>query len=173
MNPMRVLSSVCLGSLVFLTACSGTAKTEASYPDPDKERLYRYGSLSGENGITVLGGKKKDKDEQSGIGVNSFIWRAALDTISFMPLESADPFGGVILSEWYQDPAVSTERTKVQVYVLSRELRADAVRVTLFRQVSDGRGGWKNAPVAQDSNTKLEDAILTRARELRQANMAM
>ena len=177
MRSLRVLSFFGLiglfaGSLL-LSACSRDIKTEASYPDPDKERIYRYGSLSGTDGFKVVGGKKRDGEMQSGIGVNSFIWRAALDTISFMPLDSADPFGGVILTQWYEDPAAPGERTKVQVYVLSRELRADAVRVSLFREVRDGRSGWKSAPVAAESNTKLEDAILTRARELRQSNMAM
>jgi len=177
----RTIYSVSLLALtaVLLTACGSSdkpkpesTKTETTYPDSDKERLYRYGSLSGgEGGISLLGSKKKDGEMQSGIGVNSFLWRATLDTISFMPLTSADPFGGVIVTDWYTNPQVPSERTKAQVYVLSRELRADAVKVSLFRQVADGKGNWKDAPVAAETNTKLEDAILSRARELRQANM--
>lgn len=158
-------------SLLALPACSGV-ESKAEYPDPDRERVYRYGSLTGgEGGFEILGNRNRSKDsEQSGIGVNSFLWRAALDTISFMPLASADPFGGVIMTDWYSAPGTSNERTKAQVYVLSRELRADAIKATIFRQVQDSRGNWKDAPVAADSGSKLEDAILTRARQIRQAN---
>jgi Domain of unknown function (DUF3576) len=166
--------SLWLLTLLALTACSGDAtKTETTYPDSDRERMYRYGSLAGgEGGISLLGGKKKKGEEQSGIGVNSFLWRAALDTVSFMPLTSADPFGGVILTDWYAAPESKGERTKAQIYVLSRELRASAIKATVFKQAADGRGGWKDVPVGADTNTKLEDAILARARELRQSNLS-
>lgn len=173
MNKLHIFSCFICVSVLFLSACGKDVKTEASYPDPERERIYRYGSLSGSEGFSVVGGKKRDDSEESGIGVNSFIWRAALDTLSFMPLEQADPFGGVIVTQWYEDPEVAGERTRVQVYVLSRELRADAVRVTLFRQVRGADGEWQSAVVAPDSHEKLENAILMRARELRQSNMAM
>lgn len=169
------LTQVSFAALLLLTACGSDVKTEASYPDADRERLYRYGSLTGgDGGISIMGGPKRDRDsEQSGIGVNSFLWRGALDTISFMPLTSADPFGGVIMTDWYSPAETPNERSKVQVYVLARELRADAIRATVFRQVKDARGNWNDAPVAADSGTKLENAILSRARELRQSNMGM
>lgn len=162
--------AVALVALLSLSACKGV-ETKAEYPDRDRERIYRYGSLTGgDGGFEILGGKKKKgAEENSGIGVNSFLWRATLDTVSFMPLASADPFGGVILTDWYTDPAAPSERTKAQVYVTSRELRADALKANVFRQVADGRGGWRDAPVAADSGKKLEDAILTRAREIRQS----
>ncbi len=156
----------------MLSACSGV-ESKAEYPDADRDRLYRYGSLAGgEGGFDILGNKgRRDNSENTGIGVNSFLWRAALDTVSFMPLASADPFGGVIITDWYQSPTTAGERTKAQVYVLSRELRADAIKATIFRQVQDSRGNWKDAPVAEDSARKLEDAMLTRARQIRQANI--
>ncbi len=155
--------------LLALSACSD-AKVEATYPDPDQERLYRYGSLSGSEGISLFEKGKKKDSEQGGIGVNSFLWRATLDSVSFMPLTSADPFGGVVMTDWYTNPAASGERTKAQIYILSRELRADGIKASVFRQVSDGRGGWKDAPVAEGTSRKLEDAILARARQLRQDN---
>ncbi len=165
-------SRTAFAALLLLTACTSGAKVEADYPDADRERLYRYGSLSGGEGISLLGGERHhDSEDQNGIGVNSFIWRAALDTVSFMPLASADPFGGVILTDWYAAPETPGERTKVQIYVLSRELRADAVRATVFRQIATGRGGWQDAPVVPDGGTKIENAVLSRARELRQANL--
>jgi hypothetical protein len=103
------------------------------------------------------------------VGVNSFLWHATLDTLSFMPLASADPFGGVIITEWYSAPSTPSERTKVTVYILDRRLRADGIKIAVFRQ-SRGNEGWIDSAVNPDTATKLEDAILTRARELRLAS---
>jgi hypothetical protein len=103
------------------------------------------------------------------VGVNSYLWHATLDTLSFMPLASADPFGGVIITEWYSAPSTPTERTKVTVYILDRRLRADGIKIAVFRQ-SRSNEGWVDSSVNPDTATKLEDAILTRARELRLAN---
>ena len=100
------------------------------------------------------------------IGVNALLWRASLDTISFMPLTSADPFGGVIITDWYSDPATPKERFKASIYILDQRLRADALRVSLFRQVVSGQR-WKDAPVTDGAERKLEDQILTRARQMR------
>ncbi len=102
------------------------------------------------------------------LGVNSYLWRASLDTLSFMPLASADPFGGVIITDWYSAPTTPDERMKVTVYILDRDLRADGLKVAVFRQTRT-TAGWTDAPVNPDTATKLEDAILTRARELRLA----
>ncbi|MEI9990277.1 MAG: DUF3576 domain-containing protein [Rhizomicrobium sp.] len=103
------------------------------------------------------------------LGVNSYLWHATLDTLSFIPLASADPFGGVVITDWYSAPQVPNERMKVTVYILDRNLRADGLKVAVFRQVK-GPDGWADAQVANDTSTKLEDAILTRARELRLAS---
>ena len=103
------------------------------------------------------------------VGVNSYLWHATLDTLSFMPLASADPFGGVIITEWYSAPETPTERLKVTVYILDRKLRADGLKLAVFRQTQSG-GAWVDAAVNPDTATKLEDAILTRARELRLAS---
>ena len=103
-------------------------------------------------------------------GVNSYLWHASLDTLSFMPLASADPFGGVIITNWYSAPESPNERMKVTVYILSRGLRADGLKVAAFRQTRAAGGGWVDAQVNPDTAAKLEDAILTRARELRLAS---
>lgn len=99
------------------------------------------------------------------IGVNSFLWRASLETLNFMPLDSADPFGGVIVTDWYANPRVPNERLKANVYILDTQLRADALKVTVFKQVNAG-GGWADAPVDADTARQIENSILTRAREL-------
>ena len=103
----------------------------------------------------------------AGIGVNSYLWRASLDTIAFMPLSSADPFGGVIITDWHSPEGVLQERFKMNVFILVRSLRADGVRVSLFRQVRDRGGTWRDAGVPVQTASRIEDAILTRARQLR------
>ncbi len=100
------------------------------------------------------------------VGVNAFLWRATLDTIDFLPLKSADPQGGIITTDWYADPAVPDERFKLTVYILDRRLRADGINVSVFRQVKDG-AEWKDAETSADTEIQLENAILTRARELK------
>ena len=104
------------------------------------------------------------------LGVNSFLWHATLDTLSFLPLTSADPFGGVIISEWYVAPSSPNERLKVTVYIMDRALRADGLKVVVFRQTR-AANGWQDAQASADTAHKLEDSILTRARELRLATL--
>jgi hypothetical protein len=105
------------------------------------------------------------------IGVNSYLWRASLDTLSFMPLLQTDSNGGVIVTDWYVNPNTPTERMKVTVTVLDQDLRADALRVAALREISRG-GQWVSAPVQAATVQKLEDIILTRARDLRRAALA-
>ena len=105
------------------------------------------------------------------IGVNSYLWRASLDTLSFMPLLQTDSNGGVIVTDWYVNPRAPTERMKVTVTILDQDLRADAVRVAALREVNQG-GQWVAAPVQAATVQKLEDIILTRARDLRRAAIA-
>ncbi|MGO8920433.1 MAG: DUF3576 domain-containing protein [Stellaceae bacterium] len=131
-----------------------------------------------ESGFSVMKGlfgfgDKKDNGNATGnggppgVGVNSFLWRATLDTVSFMPLASADPFGGVIITDWYAPAETPNERFKVNVFILGRELRADGVRCTVFRQKRDAGGQWADAPVEQKTGVDIENAILTRARQMR------
>ncbi len=100
------------------------------------------------------------------VGVNTFLWRGALDTVSFMPLLSADPFGGVIITDWYAPPETPQERFKLTVYILGRELRADAIRVAVFHQ-KQVDGQWQNVPTEKATADQLEDTILSRAQQLR------
>lgn len=102
------------------------------------------------------------------IGVNAYLWRAALDTVSFAPIAQTDSNGGVIVTDWHVNPNLTTERVKITVAILDQDLRADALRVSVQRQVSQG-GQWVDAPVAAATVQKLEDIILTKARDLRRA----
>ena len=104
------------------------------------------------------------------IGVNSYLWRATLDTVSFMGLAQTDSNGGVVVTDWYANPQAPAERVKVTVSILDQDLRADALRVSAQRQVSQG-GQWVAAPVQAQTVQKLEDVILTKARDLRRASV--
>lgn len=135
----------------------------------DGERTSRTGVDDPGTGISVpfFGGGGRDRNaEANQIGVNSFLWRASLDTLSFMPLASNDPFGGVIITDWRTDPNAPNERFKMTVYILDTRLRADAVKVNVFKQVN-GPSGWADAAVDPDTAIQIENAILTRARQLR------
>lgn len=100
------------------------------------------------------------------IGVNSYLWRATLDTLSFMPLLQTDSNGGVIVTDWYANPNAAGERMKVTVTILDQDLRADALRVAASRQVNQN-GQWVEVPVQAATVQKLEEIILTKARDLR------
>lgn len=158
-----IMSTLCL----LVTACS-LPGGKAEYPiDPQDQRRLKRGKLTGE-GLTLFGG---DEDSSSGggnagIGINSYLWRATLDTLSFMPLASADPFGGVIITDWYEDPATPNERFKVNVFILDTKLRADGIQVTVFRQQRIGND-WRDVAANKAVANDLENKILTRARELR------
>ncbi|MBX9615221.1 MAG: DUF3576 domain-containing protein [Caulobacteraceae bacterium] len=109
-------------------------------------------------------------DVQQGIGVNGYLWRATLDTLSFMPLLTADPWGGVVNYDWYVNPQTPNERFKATVFILDTRLRADALNVTVTKEVRDASGQWTAAPVTAQTEADLENAILTRARQLNLSN---
>jgi len=163
----RFLRIVAALTLVSLTACEGISR-EAPDAEGAEDRLRREsGKVFGD--INLLGGRD-DQETNSGIGVNGFLWRASLDTLSFLPLSSADPFGGVIITDWYAPPESPAERFKVTVYILGRELRSDGVKVAVFRQKRETDSEWIDANAGKNTSTSLENAILTRARELRISN---
>lgn len=148
---VTVLSVVAAASMV--ASCASRSSTE-------RENRGLFGGLLGS-------GPRADAPE-AGIGVNAFLWRASLDTLSFMPLSQIDPFGGVIITDWYASPEAPEERFKATVYILDSRLRADALSVQLFRQVRSAQTGeWTDASVDQRTRIQIENAILTRARQLR------
>jgi uncharacterized protein DUF3576 len=144
--PMTRLTTIAAASLVLALAGSGCARN-TSLP-------------------TTLAPSR-----MTSIGVNSYLWRAAVDTVSFAPLLQANANSGVIITDWYSSPRAPGERVKLTVSVLSQDLRADGIRVAAVRQVSQN-GGWVDAPVAAATVQKLEDIILTRARDLRRTTVS-
>ena len=115
--------------------------------------------------------KSAARGEAATIGVNGYLWRATLDTLSFMPLATADPWGGTVITDWYANPQKPDERFKVTVYILDTRLRADGLKVTVFKQIRDAGGQWVDAPTAEQTESDFENAILTRARQLRLSNI--
>jgi len=155
--------------LFALCACSDVKNEGAGRPMSREDAVKESrGKITGEGGWTIFGGKDKDVSTGGTIGVNSYLWRATLDTISFMPLTSADPFGGTIITDWYEDPKTPGERFKVNALILDKTLRADGVRVQVFKQKLT-KGTWRDQVVDAKVARALEDTILTRARELRVA----
>lgn len=129
------------------------------------------GSVFGPGGIFGSKDEKRKGIDEPGVAVNAYLWRASLDTLSFMPLASADPFGGTIITDWYTLPESPDERFKINIRILGRALRADGVRASVFRQEKDATGGWVDAVVAEETATNLENAILVRARQMRIAQL--
>ncbi len=122
-------------------------------------------------GCTHLGSKKPAANPAT-IGVNGYLWRATLDTLAFMPLASADPWGGTVITDWYSNPEKPDERFKATVYILDTRLRADGLKVTVFKQMRNpSTGQWVDSPTADQTETDIENAILTRARQLRLSNI--
>jgi len=163
----RFILSCC--ALVLIAACSDIKTESAGRPmDRDDTLKASRGKITGEDGWSILGGKDKESSSGGALGVNSYLWRATLDTISFMPLTSADPFGGTIITDWYEDPKTPGERFKVNALILDKTLRADGVRIQVFKQKLT-KGSWRDQAVDAKVARTLEDTILTRARELRVA----
>ena len=117
------------------------------------------------------GGKHAAPTTTAAIGVNGYLWRATLDTLAFMPLSSADPYGGVVITDWYVNPEKPDERFKCTVYILDTRLRADGLNVTVFKQVKDASGAWADAAPSDQTSIDIENSILTRARQLRLSNV--
>jgi hypothetical protein len=160
-----LVACAALVAVAALGACGGETNDQ-SYPQSipggkgqtEKSNEEGRDTVFGPGGFDLfgLGGNRARTDQGGpGLGVNSYLWRASLDTISFMPLSSADPFGGVIITDWYAPPETPSERFKMNIFILGRELRADGLRVAVFRQnrVADGR--WADSSVTSETATNL------------------
>jgi hypothetical protein len=169
-----------VAAMLCLAGCSGSKPnpTDPGYTGmqgPNAGGDMPGGSILGDSNL-VFGTAKNRGSDNGGtgggaLGVNAYLWRGALDTLSFMPLASADPFGGVIITDWFTPAASNGERFKATAYILGRELRSDGVRVTIFRQVLQN-GQWVDAPVSPVTVGEIENKVLSRARELREQSQA-
>ncbi len=164
MAKTRYLGKVACALALFVAGCglesSGVNSSDANVRERIGDSAFGAGGLFSLN----VGGQQQPG---STIAVNSYLWRATLDTVAFMPLASADPFGGVIITDWYSPPESPNERFKINVFILNQQLRADGIRASVFRQRLDDRNQWTDSPVDVKTATELENAILTRARQLR------
>ena len=152
----------------MLAACGGS---EATYPERDEGgdvEALGGGTIFENFGGLSLGGSSNETGATGGLAVNADLWRATLDTLSFLPLAATDPAGGAILTDWHSETVRPDERFKINAVISSAELRADALRVSVFREIREG-SGWSPAPVAAQTARQIETIILTRARALRQA----
>ena len=195
MRPFRGVSLVALGlaALLALAGCetrggsssgassgsassAGTSPSQASrrseVPLPEHERAHpddpytRKGpGLLGTDGINIGGALQRN--EPGGIGVSVYLWRASLDSLSHLPLRSADPFGGLIQTEWYEPPETPGERLRVDLRILSEVLDANGVSASVFRQSREEDGTWRDTGAAEETALRLEEIILRRAREIR------
>lgn len=159
--------------IISLGGCLNKESSTLPLPDDDYETATRREKRAMDNGklfgddAFVFGDEKgtRGNSPSGSIGVNSCLWRATLDVLSFLPLALADPFGGVILTDWYTSTLRSDERIKVNVRILDSRLRADALRLSVFRQKLI-KGQWVDRPTDPTTARELEDAILTKAREI-------
>jgi len=157
------ITGAALGAILLLAACTSgkTYEGVAGTSTQNRDTIFSDGGV----GLSLFGASKENV-VSAPVAVNAYLWRASLDTLAFMPLTSADPFGGVIISEWYAPPETPDERFKVNIYILGPTLRADGLRISIFRQTRAG-GMWNDAPVNAEMTTEFENAVLSRARDLR------
>ncbi len=168
---MRMIRTIALpaglmAGVLALNGCGSSPKQTAIF-DPQTTNLPGALGQPSSGALFSFGGKSSTAaGPTTGIQVNAYLWRASLDTLSFMPLVSADPFGGVIITDWYSPPATPDERFKANAYILSNPMSANAVQVSLFHQVRQN-GQWVDADVDPATASGLEDRILARAADLR------
>jgi hypothetical protein len=172
MRRLRCALLLCF-SLFFVSCSTPDIKSDPSYPKGETgERREKVGTITNnEKGFVLFGQGSEDRlaSEDNGIGVNAYLWKATLDTVSFMPIASADPFGGVIITDWYVMPENPGERFKINAFITSKSLEANGIKVTVFRQ-KQNKKEWIDQQPNATMATQMEDAILTRARERKVAD---
>jgi hypothetical protein len=153
---------------LMLTACgSDPEKAEPTVQAPPPAAPATQTAYAQSGSMFDVFSSSGAKDERKGVAVNEYLWRASLDALSFMPMEQTDPFGGVIKTGWYTPPATPSERLRVAVYILDSRLRADALRVSVFKEAKKPTGDWVDATVDPETVTQLENLILNKARTLK------
>jgi hypothetical protein len=168
-------------SFIFLNNCSLENADIVKAPAPEditlkrererREREIERGQNDSDENIVdqvfgnVFKSDSKNNNRGAGIAVNTYLWRASLDTLSFMPLLSADPFGGVIITDWYSTSEKPTEKFKIVAYILDKSLRVDAIKIAVFKKIKNENGEWIDHKSNKLLKNKVEDAILSKARK--------
>ena len=177
-----IILTVFAPSFIFLNNCSLDDAEIVRAPAPEdlqikRERERREREIERGQGDSddesiidsmfgnIFKGDSKNNGGGAGIAVNSYLWRASLDTLSFMPLLSADPFGGVIITDWHSNSETSKEKFKIVAYILGKELRVDGIKIAVFKKIKDENGNWVDNKSNESLQNKVEDAILTKARK--------
>ena len=157
---------------------SGTPMRAGSDPkdlkrqlDDAENRLRTGGGLFGKKPVNILGLVGKNKNDQAvtsiGMPINPYLWKGSLETISFMPLISADPFGGVIITDWYTDENNTNQRCKLNIFIKGVELKTDNLKVNSFCQIMSENGNWVDQKINNNNNIQLENAILNKAKKIK------
>jgi len=180
-----IIITVFVPSFIFLNNCSLEDADIVRAPAPEdltlkreKDRIEREkerGQMDPDNDESIVDGvfgnifkgDSKNTNGGAGIAVNAYLWRASLDTLSFMPLLSADPFGGVIITDWYSTSEKPKEKFKIVAYILDKSLRVDAIKIAVFKKIKNENGQWIDHKSNKILKNKVEDAILSKARKFK------
>ena len=160
-----IVGAMLIGSVLVVGGCGSLTLPGGN--DYSSKQTQTVSSSSGARSEEPPSLSKSQDTKNYGVGVNGYLWRSCLDILSFMPLSSADPFGGVIITDWYSPPEAPRSRFKVTAYILSSSLQSDAVRISVFRQVRTDSGEWEDMAVNEVVSSDLENTVLARARELK------
>ena len=172
----KIVKAFFIISLLHLACCSNIEIGEPPGPAPDpKEKEMLKLKDTRKEGKTIVddlfGNVFPDNKGSAGIGVNTYLWRATLETLSFMPLASADPFGGVIVTDWYSKNEAPNEKYKIVAYIIGTQLRVDALNINVFKKVKDEYGDWIDQESHSEMSLNIENSILTKAKQYRMANI--
>lgn len=167
---MRKILAIILSFTVF--SCSGGTlsgfDSDGDFPKTAEEReIEKIGRITGDQGLVIAGGGNKSSSATDGINVNSYLWRATLDTVHKLPIISADPFGGTILTDWHTLESGSKTRFKLNIFIIGSELRSDAIKVSAFKQKKNTRGDWIDQTPSTQLAQEIENKILLKAREIK------
>ena len=172
---LKIVKSAFIISLIHLACCNLEIGEPPPPPkDPAMKEMEKY--KENKEGKTLVSDLLDnvlpgDNKGSAGIGVNTYLWRATLETLSFMPLSSADPFGGVIVTDWYSKNEAPNEKYKIVAYIIGTQLRVDALKINVFKKIKNENGDWIDQESHGEMGINIENSILTKAKQYRMANV--
>ena len=173
---LKIIKALFIISLIHLACCSDIEIGEPPGPAPDplekRQMAIQGGHKEGKSLVDgLLDNVLPGEQGPAGIGVNAYLWRATLETLSFMPLSSADPFGGVIVTDWYSKNEAPNEKYKIVAYIIGTQLRVDALKINVFKKIKNENGDWIDQESHSEMGLNIENSILTKAKQYRMANI--